>query len=71
MVFDRWNTGKQEKDKFELQKAVNDEFSNMVLFKKFMFMCFDHIGFFLFSDHKLPRILGKKPGYLDKYMSVK
>lgn len=54
-----------------MNKAVKDEFTNMVLFQKFMFMCFDHIGFFLFADHKLPRILGKKPGWTDQYTSVK
>lgn len=71
-MIDQWNTGKDELgEKFELVKPVENEFADFDLFKRFMFMCFDHVGFFLFADHKLPRILGKKAGFLDKYVSIK
>ena len=31
----------------------------------------DGIAFFGYADHKLPRLLGKKPGWCDKYSSFK
>lgn len=34
-------------------------------------MWYDGVAFFGFADHKLPRVMGKKPGYFDKYTSVK
>ena len=37
-----------------------------------MFMWNDGIGFFsTMADHKLPRILGAKPGWCDKFISVR
>lgn len=36
-----------------------------------MWFYWDGIAFFGFADFKLPRIMGKKPGFFDKFTSVK
>ena len=52
---------------FQLTKiSARPNFEKWDLFKRFMFMWNDGIGFFsTLADHKLPRILGAKAGWLD------
>ena len=42
------------------------------IFKKFLFLWNDGLGFFSTgADHKLQRILGKKPGWMDKWFNCR
>lgn len=42
------------------------------IFKRFVFMWNDGIGFFsTLADHKLPRLTGGKPGWFDKYKNTR
>ena len=46
--------------------------TTMTLFKKFVFMWNDGIGFFsTMADHKLPRLTGAKPGWFDKLKNTR
>ena len=48
------------------------DFSNFDLAKKFLFMWNDGIAFFSpMADHKLPRLIGQKPGWFDKYKNMR
>merc|ERR1712166_598753 len=42
-------------------------FSFSEIFVKFMFLCIDGVAFFsVTAEHKLPRLTGRKPGWMDK-----
>lgn len=48
------------------------EIDTKSLIKKFLFMYNDGIGFFSpMAEHKLRRLVGAKPGWFDKFKSIK
>jgi len=58
---------------FVLKKTSDDKKTTSCdIFKKFVFLWNDGIAFFSTgADHKLPRVVGGKAGWLDKWFSCK
>jgi hypothetical protein len=65
---------KQDKtDKFCLLKPSDaPKYTSWIILKRFLFFWWDGLAFFsITADHKLPRLLGNKPGLFDKYKNVR
>ena len=60
-------------DQYKLKKPFDyKKYTNFELIKKFLFLWNDGIAFFApMADHKLPRLLGRKPGWLDKFRNCR
>lgn len=60
-------------EKFVMKKpSGSTKISNCDLFKRFIFMWNDGIAFFNpMADHKLPRLVGIKPGWFDKFKNAR
>ena len=52
-------------------KEVQKDITLKNFFTKYIFMLWDGLVFFGTNEGKLPRLRGKKSGWLDKYSSVK